>query len=343
VNSAPDGGLQDSPAALRPVLSGPKSALILLAGFLILWCAFFGLYSATPYLRNASDVVKFAKQKYVSGGEAFPESATATKIAVFGNSKVLSGFIPDEFDRLASRDGNRTYSYNAGFPSQSESEFIDELETMTDRGVSPDIVLLAYTWESKPRHLSPFKLSSDDNHLANAIFPFRFFARNLSRFAVSSKRFGGLRAFYLKTKAASDRVLRSRGYYFIEELSQFPNNRLPSTYTLPSDHPNAVTPRNPDFNSAELDRLNRVIEKHHIRCLFIPEHARSTAAAPASSNDAEFAGSLAQHSTCRTLGPDYFSYSPVLYSDDLHLNPEGARGYTEDLYKLVSPYLLRRP
>jgi hypothetical protein len=68
---------------------------------------------------------------------------------------------------------------------------------------------------------------------------------------------------------------------------------------------------------------------------------RSTEAAPAPPTDTDFALQLERHTRCRALGPDYFSYSPVLYSDDIHLNPDGAKVYTGDLYRLVAPHLGR--
>jgi hypothetical protein len=330
--------LASKQAEKRSILSFRK-ALLFALGFGFLWLACFELYRATPYLRSSSDVIKHAKQQYVLDGDAFPAPDSQLNVAVFGDSKVLSGLIPAEFDRLAQHDSLEVYSYNSGYPAQSESEFIDELETMTEHGNPPNVVLLVFRWPDKARRFSAFHLSADDNQIADRVFPFRLMARNVARFIASSGRFGGPVAFYRKSRTAADQVLRDRGYYFIKELSLFAGDRLPADYSLPSDKPNAVLERKVNFESAELDRLNGIVEQHKISCFFVPTHHRSNEAAPAPADQAEFARQLAEDSPCRVLGPDYFSYPLAFYSDWAHLNPEGAKHYTRDLYDLSAPYL----
>jgi hypothetical protein len=328
---------QEVPAKLRPALSGPKSAVLILVGFVLLWLVFFALNRATPYIGVGSDVATLRKKNYELEGKTFPGSFVGVKLAVFGNSKVLSGFVPDDFDALAARDRIPVYSFNSGFPAQSE--FVDELAAMTEHGVAPDVVLLTIPWQPKPKSISIFKLSSDDHQLADEIFPFRLFVRNLARFIVKSHNSGGMANLYRKDEIEAEKVIQARGYYFIKDLSKYPGDRLPPDYTLASDDPAHVAQRQADFDSAQLDQLNSALEKHKVRCFYIPVHLRSTEAAPAPAIDNEFASLLATHSSCRVLGPDYISYPNSLYSDEAHLNPEGARQYTEDIYKLVAPYL----
>lgn len=49
---------------------------------------------------------------------------------------------------------------------------------------------------------------------------------------------------------------------------------------------------------------------------------------------------LESRTPCKLLGPDYYRYANSDMSDQMHLNHTGSRIYTEDLYRLVRPYLL---
>jgi hypothetical protein len=320
-------------------LDGIKSALLILCGFAALWAAFFFLSRDKPFISNGADVIKEKKKEFEAQGKTFKNGRPGLRLAIFGDSKVLSGFIPDDFDALARRDSLSVNSFNSGFPGQTE--FLDELNTMLDQENPPDVVLLTKLWEHRARHVSFFNLSIGDNQLASEFFPFRFYMRDVARFVAESHRHGGILALYRYTKDACNQVQAARGYYYIKELKVLPDGKLPPAWSLPSDNPREIVTRKADFDSAELDRLNTMLERRHVLCFYVPGHMRSTEAAPAPSNDTEFELQLERHSRCRALGPDYFSYSPILYSDDIHLNPDGAKVYTEDLYKLVAPRLGR--
>ncbi len=305
-------------------------------GFLVLWCVFLAFDRAVPYVANGSDIVKLTKKNFELQGEALPSSFEGARLAIFGNSKVLSGFIPDEFDSLSAKDGISVYSFNSGFPAQSE--FVYELGIMADRGAAPDVILLTIPWQPRPEGNRLFTLPANDNQIADVVFPFRMLARNLARFAANSVRFGGPVNLYRYERAEAEKMLRARGYYFVRGQSKF-GDSLPANYTLPTDDSTHVAAREADFASADLWRLNSIVERHHMRCFFVPVHLRSTEAAPAPPVDKQFSAMLALHSPCRDVGPDYLTYSPVLYSDEEHLNQQGAQIYTRQIYNLIAPYL----
>ena len=318
----------------------PLAAALWVAGFIVLWCAFYAFNRAVPYVANGSDIVKLTKKEYEAAGDAFPRGFTGTKLAVFGNSKVLSGFIPDQFDALAANDHVALYSFNSGLPAQSM--FLHEFKSMVEDGPAPDVVLLTIPWQPAPSGNPIFTLPAGDNEIADTVFPFRLLARNLSRFVADSARFGGPANLYRREKAESERMLHARGYYFIRGQMSY-GDSLPANYTLPTDDPSHVELRKADFHSPELKELNEIIQSRNIRCFYVPTHLRSTEAAPAPAVDAQFATELAQNSTCRAVGPDYITYSPTLYTDDEHLNEQGAKLYTKAIYDLISPYLREQP
>ncbi len=312
-------------------------AAVFVLGLAVLWFLFYEVNLHTPYIANGSDIVKAAKKLYERDGKTFPSSIIAEKIAIFGDSKILTGFVPKQFDEQASEDHLTTYSFNSGFPGQDE--FVGELSDMLAQEHRPDVVLLTREWFPVRRQTSFFSLSQDDNELASRFFPFRLLTRNVTRFLAEASRNGGPVRFYRSSQETAQAMIRARGWFFIKKLSIFPDDRLPPGYTLASDNPGVVERKHPDFASLQLDQLNSALASHHTRCFYVPYYRRIGEFAPAPSIDNEFAENLAAHSSCRVVGPNYFSYPPALFNDPIHLNPDGAKAYTADLYNLIAPHL----
>ena len=82
-----------------------------MALFAVLWAAFYGFYRAFPYVKNGSDVVFSAKLRFEQEGQVFPANTQKTRLLIFGNSKILAGFLPSRFDELSG-----VSSFNSGFP-----------------------------------------------------------------------------------------------------------------------------------------------------------------------------------------------------------------------------------
>lgn len=301
------------------------------------WILFYEVNLHTPYIANGSDIVKAAKKLYEREGKTFPSSVVSEKIAIFGDSKILTGFVPKQFDEQGSKDHLRTYSFNSGFPGQDE--FVGELSDMLAQEHRPDVVLLTREWLPVRRQTSLFSLAQDDNELASKLFPFRLLTRNVTRFLVEASRNGGPVRFYKSSQETAQTMIQARGWFFIRKLSIFPDDRLPLGYRLASDSPGVVERKHPDFASLQLDQLNTALATHHTRCYYVPYYRRIGEFAPAPPVDTEFADNLAAHSSCVVVGPNYFSYPPAFFNDPIHLNPDGAKAYTADLYNLIAPHL----
>jgi hypothetical protein len=69
---------------------------------------------------------------------------------------------------------------------------------------------------------------------------------------------------------------------------------------------------------------------------------RAGLAAAAPDVDEDFAALLRRYSSCKLLGPDYYLYPNRMFSDQNHLNSEGAAVYTEAIYKLLAQQLRER-
>jgi hypothetical protein len=304
-----------------------------LMGFAVLWLIFFALYEGLPYLSSGAAVVYRVKIKQEVQGTVFPSGPAKVRIMIFGNSKVLAGFIPDRFDTLAAHDGLSAVSYNSGYPARDS--FVPELSRIISHGQVPQVLLLTSLWKAGNQRFDPFKVVTDDHEMAGILFPFRFLIRDTFSFLITSREHGGPLEFYRKCRNNVGTMLQDRGYYFIEEQSHYRGNSLPDDYKLPTDTPNSVISRMGDPDASELRELNRLIVQNKIHCYYVPTYRRQNeAAAPPSTNQA-FADLLQHYSECKSIGPDYFLYPNRIFSDEAHLNRDGAQVYTDSLYQLL--------
>jgi hypothetical protein len=304
-------------------------------GFAVLWIFFFSLFKIFPYVSTGAAVVYRAKIRKQTKGLIFPIDQSINRVVIFGDSKELAGFIPKYFDDLAASDGLKFYSYNSGYPARTF--FVPQLATMVghERAI-PNILLLTSPWQPRREAFSIFNPLEDDHGTAELLFPFRYFVRDSVSFLVTSRLHGGPLRFYRQSKNNEAKMLMDRGYYFVSEQSHYPHDSLPDDYRQSSDTPGSEMSRSADFSSVELKALNEIVANYHIRCYYVPQYVRIGEYAPAPKVDRVFADMLQRRSSCKLLGPDYYSYENRLFSDPVHLNPEGARIYTRDIYNLLS-------
>ena len=308
-------------------------------GFAVLWLFFYGVFQKFPYLSEGSEVIYRAKIDQEFHGAIFPRGTAARRVLMFGTSTTLAGFIPDRFDGLAAADGLEVSSYNSGYPGRSE--FVPQLSRMVqDKSNIPDVVLLTVPWAPSEKARGLFRPLPDDHKIADFLFPFRHLFRDSLSFLITSREHGGPAVFYRESRRNVSRMLEDRGYYFISEQSRYPNNRLPDNFHLGSDQPNLVSLRTADAGSSELLQLKNILEGNHIQCYFVPDYQREGKVAPAPEVDRPFAELLQNHTNCRVLGPDYYLLPNRMFSDQTHLNPEGAKVYTEAIYRLVAKQAL---
>jgi hypothetical protein len=301
--------------------------------FVVFWVSFFTLYRRFPYLKNGADVVFTAKLNWEGGGSIFPADPQVLRLAIFGNSKILAGFVPFLFDQMAAADNLKVSSFNSGFPGSDL--VIPPLRAMCERGQAPNILLLTLPWRADPPRRSFFRFVTDDHAVIQALFPFRSMARDVSSFLLNAPRNGGLVAYYKEAEKDATEVIASRGYYLISEQDRFPGGRLPDDFHLPTDAPNIVVSRTPGPPGSELTELNQLIGRYHIRCYYVPFYLRIGEAAAPPDYDQQFAAPLERLTPCQVLGPVYYLYPNRLFSDQTHLNRAGAEVYTAALFHLL--------
>jgi hypothetical protein len=336
---------QRLPEAAGPVPVAEKrrasAAVWTIALCVVLWGTFYALDRALPYMKNGSDIVMAAKIQLERTGRIFPSDPRVERVMIFGNSKILSGFLPAFFDQMASVDKLNVFSFNSGFPGSDE--FLSELEAMCARGQAPNVVLLTLPWRADPPPHNLFHLVQDDHAVIERMFPFRFWLRDFANFLMSAGEHGGLKRFYRESQSDAQRVSSDRGYYLISEQSRFQGGRIPDDFHLASDQPDLVAPRTTPPPGVETQELDRLMQQYHIRCYYVPYYLRMGEAAPSPARDQNFAQSVESATPCKLLGPDYFLYPNRLFSDQTHMNTAGAHEYTQALFQLVKDQLSQGP
>ena len=334
VHTAPNS--EEARQKVSPGRTNSSAAGWTLLLFFVFWAMFHELFQALPYVKNGSDVVFGAKLRLEEQGRIFPADPSITRVLIFGNSKILAGFLPALFDQLSGADQHRVSAFNSGFPGSDL--FLPPLKSLCARGQAPNVLLLTLPWDIDPPRRGLFHFILDDHAAIDELFPFRTFLRDLAAFLLNAPSHGGVVSYYHEAMAAERSVVADRGHYLITEQSRFPGGRLPDDFRLASDEPTKIVPRTAPLPSAQIGQLDQLIQQHHMECYYVPFYLRQGEAAPAAAYNARFAALLAEKTPCRLIGPDYFLYPNRFFADQTHLNAQGAQAYTRDLYQLLKEH-----
>jgi hypothetical protein len=316
----------------------PNSASAWTLGiFFALWVAFYAINRGLPYLRNGSDIISNAKHRIEERGRVFPANSQAQRVIIFGDSKILAGFLPSLFDQLAAARHLQITSFNSGFPGSDV--FLPQLKAMCRRGQAPEILFLTLPWRADPPGRSVFHLVQDDHAVIQELFPFRNWLRDATDFFLSARGHGGVLAHYREAEQDERRVVVDRGYYLITEQSRFPGGRIPDDFHLATDRPDQMEMRTAPASGSEIGELSTLIRQYRMQCYFVPSYYRIGEYAPSPVRNDAFAATVEGLTPCKLLGPEYFLYPNRLFSDQTHLNTEGARVFTEELFHLVQDRL----
>jgi hypothetical protein len=304
--------------------------------FALLWAGFFLSFRALPYIKNGSDIVFGAKLQWEEKGQIFPADRSVTRVLMFGNSKILAGFLPATFDQTSAANHLNVASFNSGFPGSDL--YLPPLKAMCERGQAPNVLLLTLPWSADPPRRGIFHFIPDDHAAIGELFPFRNFVRDLTAFLMSASSHGGVVQYYRESAENERAVIAERGYHLITEQSHFPGGRLPDDFHLASDQPLQILARVAPAQSAQPAQLNHLLQKYHMACYYVPIYLREGEAAPAAAYDERFAEQVRMNTGCTLLGPDYYLYPNRLFADQTHLNQSGAKIYTEALFQLLKEH-----
>jgi len=301
------------------------SFLLICAG---IWIFCFYANKNLPDIRPGVDVINSAKTDYLKNHLIFSPNKPI-KVLVFGDSKVLSGFIPKQFDH----EVHGATSYNVGFGGTSI--FIPQLQKLLCRGVIPTHVLVMVPWFDSPvEKKSFFHFLPRDEKIINVLFPFHLLIRNTLVFLLRSKQYGGPLGFYHYAEAEVENMYRDHGYFFIYDQSRFPNERLPKNFHLESDNSKLIKYRDPDINSKAFHKLKDLADQYKFKIIVMPYYLRQRERGQVGINYA-MVNALKPYHEFSVMSKDYFLFHDHYFSDTEHLNPSGAKMYTEIIVNLM--------
>lgn len=313
---------------LKRILVSVTRVLSLLAA---LWFIFYVSSKMLPGIRPAQFIVYEAKVHDLCRSVRFTEN-TKNRILIFGDSRILSGFIPELFDD----SDDATRSFNFGLPATVH--FLSVLEDIVKSGQIPTHVILTVGWSQDNMDGFDNVSPDDQKKLIDSLFPFRMLPRDLTLYLIRSRNRGGIFKYYRYGSQCVKNMLADRGYYFIEGQSMYPDHRLPEEFRLKKDRPDRILTRRFDIGSRIFKRLRELHIQHGINFYIVPCYYRkgSYAEPPAQSNTAEV---FKEYTSFRVIGPEYYLFPNKYFSDPAHLNPEGAEVYTKKLRHLLADYL----
>jgi hypothetical protein len=292
----------------------------------------FTIHKIFPYIGVGSQIVTDEKLHFVNTESIFPPNAKR-RLVIFGDSRVLSGFIPALFDELSR---GTIYSYNLAIPDNQM--FIPLMENIINKKQIPTDIFITIPWQELPKK-NPLMFIDNDNEIIKKLVPFRYLIRNLVIFWHRSRYRGGIRKLYDEGKHSAKEVLENRGYYFIAGQSFYKNDELPDDFSFISDQPDKFYFRGVPPKNELYKQLTQMLEAHSINAYFVPIYARIGAYKPNPEPNVEFTQAFENNSRIQVIGPDYFSFPNKLFSDPVHLNRNGAKVYTTKLWELYSKHL----
>ena len=314
-------------------LSWPRLGLFLvllaLPGIALSW-----IHDSFPFVRPGYELVVEDKARMAREGGIFaPGDSRRPRVAVFGSSVALSGFVPRLFEELS---GGTVDAYNMGLPGSVL--YFDQLESLVRSGQKPTHVVVTNPWggDDPPRGLA---LVFNDSALRDAVAPFHDTPRDLVLFALRARTAGGWAKLYDDTRHVLTALREDKGFHFIKSQSHYPNDALPDDFRLPSDRPDEVRWRTFHASGAPFERLCRLARDHGIKVLIVPRYLRRGEGAEPPAADTVAAEQLRAHPEIEVVGPTYWLLPPALFSDPTHTNPAGARDYTARLWHLLADRL----
>ena len=196
----------------------------------VVWIAAYWADRRLPYIRPGSEIMYIAKTRYMETHPLFAPDKPL-KVLVLGNSKVMSGFIPEQFDR----EVPGATSFNAGFPNAYH--FLPQLKAMLANGQVPThLPVHGGVARSRRAKNVAFPFPAPDREIMDTLFPFRMVVRDGAIFLMRSKKFGGPRASSGTPENQARKMEQARGYYFIENTSRYAGQSLPADFHLASDN-----------------------------------------------------------------------------------------------------------
>lgn len=305
----------------------------------------FSVYTANIFNDGASIICK-SKREMVRKN-IYPDPPGKKHVIFLGNSISLAGLIPSYFDSL---NGNRTSSLNLSLPALSIGPQYFMFKEYLEQGNHPDFIILFLSLNlgEAMNYFDKYAIQGIDfpdevfsylvhrknkSVIINYVFPMNLYCPHMVKyFYYLTRSPDRIKSRRLTNDLNREKMILQKGYFFIQEQARFPSLQLPDSFSeglTPAKEPPDFDP----FSDYYTEKFFHLALKYHIRVLLVQSYARVNAIK-------QYAEVPRQFSLLKSTYPNvYFAddgykikFCPNRYFSDLtHVNPSGARIYTNQI------------
>jgi len=311
---------------------------------------FVGVRAGNIY-KDGSALVCEKKRQLIQSG-TIPYYKDRQNVLFMGTSRIMAGIIPRYFDELSKE---KTFSYNLAFPALTINAGYFALKEYLLTNPPPQCIVLAleisrcrncstinyYAVQGMTRVdeiISLFKYSNTKSVLLNYLFPFRmykFFVPKYLKDSISNPQY--IKDLEKRNRAKLAQMLNDRGYYYIEEQAVAEDGQLPDDFiklgrkVKGPKKPIEYNPYDDPYTAMFFD----LAAEHGIPVLMIQPVYRVNQYSQYEKMPPQFENVLKHYGNV-TTAPEGWKikfFENKYFSDPTHLNPEGARIFTEMIFK----------
>jgi hypothetical protein len=306
--------------------------------------------------KDGAALICEAKREQVRSGEVRYQPGKLN-VLFMGNSRILAGVVPPRFDELAA---GRTSTWNLALPASPIAMHYFVLRDYLERNPPPEHIVLALSvnygqltgwYDQRGRFpyyaaqgLAPGEAASffvhrpDKSVVQNYLFPVRLYGDQLQRYLrewlLAPQTIGELKQ---RNTQQISQVLADRGYYYIREQARF-DGRLPDDFS--AGRPPARFAREANRREVELARdpyvkmfFDLALERG-IKVLMVEPPVRAVLDERRKSCPSHYRQLLSRYSNV-AMSPEGWRqklYPNRYFADTIHLNPDGAEAYTQEVW-----------
>lgn len=326
-----------------------RNSAIFIFSSIIIYCiiVFFAKKTAAVY-KDGAAVICEQKRKAVRKN-LFPSSPDRQNILFMGNSVTLAGLLPEYFDSL---NGGKSLSYNLSLPALPLGPQYFMLKDYLRNNKAPDYIIIYPVFDygdtrnffdkyaiqgiKFPQEIISYLLHRDNKVVVmNYVFPMNLYNVHMIRYLFYLlKEPGAIAEKKAYNQLITSLMVKSKGYYFIREQAAFPGDRLPDQYRQAKDSNMAPYDYDPDKDYYAKIFFDLAKEKN-IKVLMIQKYARHYTTAQYDKEPVYFSKIAARYPNVKYVKGAYkIRFMENRYfADPTHLNPEGARIYTNEVFR----------
>lgn len=308
----------------------------------------YAMIEVSKIYKDGASIICEQKREMVRKRVLAPKKG-GENVLVMGNSSILAAFVPAVFDSLLQY---HYYSINLGLPAAPLVMNYFTLQDYLNNNDAPDYILLNLNiynekWyggfpkyglqgvSSLAEIYSYYTNLSDKKIVRNFFFPCNIYLKPIVKYCYNSIfNRNDFLATRQKNRTIIEKMGNNRGYYFIREQALFPDEKLPDNFHE-GLHPELEMVIGDPFQDPYVQKFFDLAKEQKIKVLLIHSPFRFGRLKQFSSLPDYYEAVLAKYDNVFVAknGWKFKYYQNSFFSDQVHMNFEGAVKYTKDIAK----------